>query len=247
MDLKTLIDGDKIILRNVASYVAPFFFGDPKLNSAWQGSIFFISIEEGIIGITADHVYQGYLDEKDKNQSIKCYIMQEVFDIENKLIDRNSKLDVATFTFTEIEIEKIARAVYRIEPKYWPVDPPIEGQEVIFAGYPGVDRHIRGQVVDIGCHMALHRVQSISDKDISCVFEREYMVDALGHGLPQPKQFLGGISGGPLFKLITNGIERWELVGIVYEFDQDNEILKARQTKYILPDGRIDITLLPLL
>ncbi|MGH7001955.1 MAG: hypothetical protein ACREEA_10660, partial [Stellaceae bacterium] len=77
---------------------------------------------------------------------------------------------------------------------------------------------------------------SVNDRDITCHFEREYMVAAP----PSPCDF-GGVSGAFLAAVVDrNPISHWQPAGVVYEFQPSLEILKAhRLDTNVLPTGHL--------
>lgn len=77
---------------------------------------------------------------------------------------------------------------------------------------------------------------SINNRDVSCHFDRDYMVAAP----PAPCDF-DGMSGAFLAAVVDrNGVSIWQPAGVVYEFHPDLEILKAsRLDTNLMPDGRI--------
>ena len=56
---------------------------------------------------------------------------------------------------------------------------------------------------------------------------------------------VGGVSGGPVFRVIEAFDQPeqrvyYELVGIVYEYHESWQVMRARPIRHIRPDGTID-------
>ncbi len=87
---------------------------------------------------------------------------------------------------------------------------------------------------------ALMIATSVSDRQISCQFEREYLVQAPGFQEPRPHYETGGMSGGPLFTVVERGgISRWHLGAVIKEGNASLDIVTAAPADCILKDGRL--------
>jgi len=67
--------------------------------------------------VTADHVYQGYLDAIASNSDLRCVLYDTEFNISGRFIDRSTKLDVATFEVRDDEIQQIGNRIAHEPPK----------------------------------------------------------------------------------------------------------------------------------
>ena len=91
---------------------------------------------------------------------------------------------------------------------------------------------------------------SVNEKCISIQLEREYLVPLLGGGVPPENFNFGGISGGPVIKVVETSIRTYALAGIIYQgpnttADPDQaiagfDVISACHAHYLLPDGRLD-------
>src|SRR5262245_2590798 len=63
-----------------------------------NGTLCLINTGVRHIGVTCDHVYQGYLDDRNRYNDVECQFGQNTFDPELHLIDRSplGELDLAT-------------------------------------------------------------------------------------------------------------------------------------------------------
>jgi len=80
---------------------------------------------------------------------------------------------------------------------------------------------------------------SVTDDYVASQFDRADMVDIFGTGLPPERQWLGGLSGAPLWTLVETKIFSWRLAGVIYEYSTEFEILYARRSDRLKPDGRL--------
>lgn len=246
-------------LKMVASFVAPIFWARPAPGGGVEidnGSIFFLDCGDGCFGVTAAHVITGrggYREATERDLRTVCQIYSEPFNPEERLIDLDDEVDVATFKVSRDEVRSFGRTVLTGHQSSWPPAPPQEGRGVLFAGFPGCERRLVGpREIDWGIYGACGIATSVSDRDVSCQFEREHWIDVMGKGLPPEGFKMGGVSGGPLLTIVEHkGIRSHRLAGVIYEGphpDQEEdpattfglEVLRARRADFIFPDGMID-------
>ena len=230
-------------IANIArDYTSAIYWISPKKQKINNGSIFFLDFGNGPFAVTADHVYQGYLDSKADDPSTKCQIGNIVFSPQERLIDRDTKIDVATFSVKNKEIEIDKKTVHMVDTRNWPPKPPEVGKGIFFAGYPGGYRTAqirKGVEVNFGTYFSVLVATSVKDNDIICQYERNEIINMfVDSELPYP-QNLGGLSGAPLWTLVQTNIFSWRLGGIIYQFSPDFELLYARRPDCLLADGRI--------
>ena len=253
MDLERVIDlckGDFGMesLKSVASYAAPLFWvtvgdnGEYKINN---GSIFFVDASEGLFAITANHVFEKYIEVKGSSSNIYCRIARNCFDPiaretipfepETCLIDKDPEADIATFRISEADVETVGATVLTT----WPPMVPPEGLGVAFTGYPGHERQSVGpHEISFTPFSVITMATSVSHRLISCQLEREYVVDTPGFP-KRPSSFdTGGLSGGPLLVNVEkNGIFYWRLGGVITQGNPDLEIVRASRVDHLRPDG----------
>ncbi len=242
-------DFGREMLKTVADHVAPFFFlpgpsADGKTIN--NGSVFFLDCGQGTFAVTADHVYQAYLNRKGNDPGLLCGIGDVPFAPEERLIDRDPERDIVTFRIEKEEVARAGKVVHRPSPERWPPQPPHPGQGVVFAGFPGCERRlIRGREVEFGICAAALVASSVNDRDIVCRLERENWLETFGAGLPRGNQFLGGLSGAPLWAVVEHAeATTWRLGGVISSFNEGWELLKAKHAAGILADGRLKPRLL---
>lgn len=229
------------LLQSAAHYVAPIFWGDPSSDESGSiennGSIFFLECGGPEFAVTCDHVIENWIGAKRENPSLRCQLMDLPFDPESRIIDRDPNLDLATLEISEGEVQSLDKWIYRRAQDRWPPDPPEEGKGVFFAGFPGIYRSILDDgSIEFGIYTGLGVATSVSEEKIVYQYEREHFVDVLGHGIPPEHEWLGGLSGAPLWTVTSFG---WRLAGVIYQWSTDYEFLYARRAHFIQPDGQI--------
>jgi hypothetical protein len=227
------------LLKILARSTAVLEWGDLSNDVApSHGSMSFADTGEALLGITARHVYEAYVESAARNASITCQINNVRFNPVERLISVGADCDIATFAMRPSELEKIERITIP-----WPPVIPKVGQLVLFAGLPAAARKSpQPGHVDLGYYIRFADVDSVSDRDISSKKPpNDQLLDILGKGLPPSGYDLGGMSGGPLAVVIENdSILSWRLSGIIYECHPTFEIVKAARADVIRPDGTVD-------
>ena len=245
--LERLKTGFMVEIKQAATnYAAPIFWAKRFSHSAEleanisHGSIFFLQCEGPPFAVTADHVYDAYLKRKQNDPSIACQVLDLRFDPEERLIDRDPTLDIATFRIEEREVEGMGKWIHK--PAQWPPLPPEEGKGVYTVGFPAIHRRVLGgNSIEWGVYSLLLTATTVSDGRIVCQFERGEWVDTRGFELPErpPKPSLAGLSGAPLWTLTENAAISWRLGGVVLEFQDNFELLYVRRPDCIKSDGAL--------
>ena len=223
-------------------YVAPLFWGNATSDAdlAGNGTVTFLKFEEDVIGLTCDHVVRVCLENLDEDPLIQSQVLDLAIDLPGRIIDRNPALDLATIRFTVEEVAAMDKWAHT-PVEGWPPAPPDEGRGVFYSGFPNNRVRKLGPLSwEFGVYTALGVATSVSSDTIIYQYEREYLVDSLGQGLPPANEYLGGMSGGMMWTLVTpeNGADYWRPGGMIYEWSTDFELLYARRLDSLLPDGR---------
>jgi hypothetical protein len=232
------------LLHAATNYSAPIFWANPPshgtsltLNNA---TMFFLECGGPILGITAGHVFDAFRKRREREADLVCQLGNMPFDPNEQVLDFDPRLDIATFRITEGQIERLGRWVYRCAPERWPPTPPSEGKGVFLAGFPGEERIVESaDSINFGIYTAILTATVVKEAEIVCQFQREDFVDVLGLGLPGYPQQLGGLSGAALWTLTQNDYFAWRLGGVVIEFGDASELLRARRPDCIRPDGSL--------
>ena len=257
----------EVSAKSLAQFVVPFFFGqatgDGSVNIR-NGSAFFVKTTKGVIGLTADHVI-GECLEASSEDNFLCGLfpvnftepadcLVEFESIEDRIIDRNENRDIATFWIKDDELNNLKVNVVST----WPPITPETGKGIGFCGFPSVKREIKEDIITVSkpkqreivvsfmVFPVMAIASSISEYQITYVFDWEETVKTQGFQHTPADLDLGGMSGGPaLAKLQTKeGIEYWGPAGVITEGKLnpklgDGRIFAARIDECLGPQGKI--------
>ena len=238
-------DIERVCADHIVSIIAPVMWSaspekeDELLGS--YGTAFLVQTKARQIAITADHVYRRFLDHRDE-YAAKSRINNLEFDLKDRLIDRNERLDIATFDITSLEAEKVGT---KVSYKWPPIEPAV-GMNVMFAGLPvGGKELIEKNRVIFEKTPFLTTVTSVDEWSLTCQIELAEM-RAIKGKQKIPEGFnVGGMSGGPVFALVNldSGLSDFAFVGVVS--DEGMGLFKAARADFIMEDGEIKPQYLP--
>ncbi len=231
-------------LKAVAQYAAPLFWvsaaggGERKVNN---GTMFVVDVPEGLFAMTANHVFEKYVQAKESSASIACRIGCKgwrgplgtlPFEPESRLIDRDEEADIATFRLSRSQVARIGSTPL----KAWPPLVPRAGMGVAFAGFPGHGRKSAGSPApSFAAFPVLTVATSVSHRLVSCQLER----GVHGPGFPAGAGNTGGLSGGPL--LVDDGDNGpWRLGGVITQGNTGLDIVRASRVDRLRPDGTFE-------
>jgi hypothetical protein len=222
-----------------------------------HGTAFLLERGSGPMLVTAGHVYREYLAHQREHGSLYCQVANAQFsDLTPLLIGCGNlhiplgepapEADIATFRITEDEVSRIGkRPVVAIGE--WP-QPPVVNQQVMFAGYPGHERIFVGpSQINFGFHTGMTGARNITERQITMLIQRDFLVDWTGNGVPPAGYGLGGISGSPLL-VPEYGPAGWyfRLGGVVSEAPGPRkpeevifEMVAADRAEFILSNGTL--------
>jgi hypothetical protein len=222
-----------------------------------HGSAFILDRGKGPMLVTAAHVYREYLAHQLEHGSLYCQVGNtRVKDLSRLLIACGNLYvppgepapdpDIATFRMNPAAVGRV-RKVPVMAVGDWPAPPAVK-QNVMFAGYPGHERiFVSPSEIDFGFHTGMTGARTITERHITMLIEREFLVDWTGHGVPPAGYGLGGMSGAPL--LVPEFRESgwyFRLGGVVSEAPGPRapeevllEMVIADRAEFIEPDGTI--------
>lgn len=217
---------------------APFWWYDPARPDRTiikGGTICFVHTGERLLGITAAHVHGACVDELRKNPAPGCQIGGHTFEPEKHLLSLDERVDLATYSLSEIQV-----AAARADVHYAPVWPPLINEEDvhIIGGWPwvlSVDGH--GDSTHYFLNFA-GKLSGTSDRHIGFATHTSTSVPWGGHAI-RPGTNLGGMSGGPLYRVTERGLSTMTLVGITYEYQPSFELALARPLSLVNADGSV--------
>lgn len=207
-----------------------------------NGTLCYVNTGTRHIGITADHVYAGYLADKVTYEGVECQFGGSTVNPEVRLIARSETYDLATFDVPEVFASASLRRVYHHNALHWPPNPIQTDEVVLHGGFPQVLRHPRTKEVDFPFQWFATRVNSATDQRISLDPSISNM-HWPGHEGEKINDQFHGQSGGPVYRVIDADpergevVDRLELVGIIY--NRVMELVLARPADLINADGSI--------
>jgi hypothetical protein len=226
----------------IASCCVPLYWwrtaGDDALAILGNGTVTLVQTPARTIGITANHVVTGCLEAFDTATVVVQIADASLHDLRARLISRSDELDLATFDLSGLVCRFGKGWVSKAPLQAWPPVPPQEGRGILIGGYPGIAREvIAPRNVCFGIFTGLCIARTVSDDQISCLFERDYLTD---QGDLLPNTNLGGISGGPLITVLESSsfLVSYRLGGIVSEASAELEKVFAKRADFIADDGR---------
>lgn len=123
-------------------------------------------------------------------------------------------------------------------PPAWPTLGVGLSETLICGGYPGSLRIEHEVTADIPFQWFALAPISVTLENIKLHIDLENFHQPLGcERIPNLE--LGGMSGGPVFRVVSTPIERLELVGFIYECQPSLSLVYARPAHYISDQGQI--------
>lgn len=222
----------------VHRYVRPLLFGDapPFSNESLtvNGAITFVKTHKRCFGITNYHVLKHFREMKALRAKVHCQLDEMIFNPDERLIDEDISLDIATVHISESEIASIGATAF--SPVHWPPSEPSIGEFAVSVGYPGwlryLDSPLQIAVTYIG---VASPITSVDDARIELEFSRQYWITEVGSIDPSTIKNFGGFSGSGLFVMRLAA----ELVGIVFGYWPTYDLLHCTRTDLIEADGTI--------
>lgn len=228
------------IEKAAKEFTAPFFWYDSEQDIGSRtlggGTICFIRTPDRLIGVTAAHVHRACLSAVTANPEFSCQVGGHSFRPEDRLIDIDDHLDLATYNISEVQVP--AAGAHTYEPATWPpaLHDPIE--YALAGGWPW---RLTSEAPGVSNHQFLHfigRFNVTSQFNIGMATFRTGSIP-WGRSVLQRGTNIGGMSGGPLYSFSLNTLVPLRMVGVIYEFGLDTEQILGRPLSRINPDGSL--------
>lgn len=205
--------------------------GESVLHS---GTVTFVNTGSRVIAVSANHVYEQYLKDKAADPSLKCQFGSVTVEPERYVIDSDKNLDLVTFDLPVV-LRTATGATVHNSPAWSPGNLAVS-QLVILGGYPGNRRSEHSRTLDSDFVTFTSRIVQSSDDHASVQLNISESHWPQGERLSNSPD-LGGMSGGPVFRLVTEPLESLEFAGVVYEAHQTYELVFCRHASTIRSDG----------
>jgi hypothetical protein len=212
---------------------------------------FFLRFEQGIIGVTANHVIDAYLRALATNPNIVCQLKHSPpFDLVAAIIARDAARDVATFAVSEALLSHIDAIPLDCRGS-WPPPEPQNLWLLSVCGFPESMRITRAdRTAEFRAWGALAAVESVTRDEILITYDPAIVKSASWALHLPPLGFnLSGCSGGPvLVHGIRNNIHRWFAVGLIADGPKGQgkkgeaaefDMIRLRRIDIVQPDGTI--------
>ncbi len=244
MDVNTRVSLDRMeragylpALRSIVkSACAPFWWHD-NYRIQHNGTVCFLQTPKRLIAVTARHVFDKYRRAKIEQPEIRCQFGGTTTEPEAHLIAESEYLDLATFDVSPVVVAASGASSHA--PLTWPTREVSVGEVLLYDGYPGSLRVEHEVTADLPFQWFAAAPISVTPENVKLHIDLENFHQPL-RGANIPNVELGGISGGPVFRLVSAPIERLELVAFIYESQPSLSLIYARPSHYIAEDGRID-------
>lgn len=231
------------LLKWILNYVAPVFFvtgRPPQGNLVINATVSFVNCGK-FIAVINNHVLEAFENLKESNPHAQLQFSHLIIPVEDRLICRNKKLDLATFQITDKELRIIQKQA--ISPSKWPPDRPIVDDIILFSGYPNIySRKVNSRGCLFEAVPILELIKSVSEKYITVWFDRNNWKKYLGYRELSELTSLGGFSGAATFIPSKSQIMRPELVGFLSECAPNLDIVLIRHADFITSEGIIKDT-----
>ena len=222
------------------SFCCPFWWHGTSKNGSYgvlhNGTVCFVDTGTRTIAITAAHVYRQYLKDKATDAAIVCQFGGITVQPAEKLIDCDDRLDLATFDTSDVVAAASGASVH--VPNSWPTSSIREGDAIMFGGFPGVLRSEGADVLNTPFQSFAGAATNVGSDNIGLTLDLPNLYWPQNHG-GLFNAHLGGLSGGPVFRVISTPIERLELAAIIYEYQTSYELMLVRPLTLIEPDGHL--------
>jgi hypothetical protein len=212
---------------------------------------FFLRFDEGVIGVTSNHVVSAFESALDANPSTVCQLRESpAFDLPAAIIARDAARDIATFAVSKALLSQIDAIALDCRES-WPPPEPQRLWLLSACGFPESMRITKAdRTAEFRAWGALAAVESVTRDEILITYDPARVKPAAWAPYLPPLGFnLSGCSGGPvLVHGIRNGLLRWFPVGLIHEGPRGEkkqglatefDLIRLRRIDVIQPDGTI--------
>jgi hypothetical protein len=184
----------------------------------YGGTCFFLRFACGVLGVTANHVVEALRMTVADHPNMVCQIRtSKPIDLEDLIVDRCDRLDIATFRVPDQLVEAIGVTALDCRGE-WPPPEPVAGRVVTFCGFPEAERTTPepGVQADFLCG-GLAIIDGVTKRDVIVTYDPNRDVPAPWAPWKRPLGYnMSGCSGGPVLSHGTrNGLQRWYPVAMI--------------------------------
>lgn len=214
-----------------------------------NGTITYAATGQRELGVSNDHVYNQYLKHRDEHPDVEAQFGGSTIYPEQRLINRNKDLDLATFDVPKLFLQSNpASGKVHHRPPGWAPSPLKAGELVIYGGYPGALKEPDTGKIVWPFQSFTWWATEVTETNIVLHVDFPNLLWP-GHEEEKMNENLGGISGGPVFRVIEHANPdtkkvvkvNFELVGIIYEYIEMVQAVRAVHIRHVLADGSLNL------
>jgi trypsin-like peptidase len=226
-------------------FAKPLLFGEypsrQRPSRINNGTASLLRLDCGPVAVTCHHVIDYYRERLKSGERCLFQIAGCRFDPLDQLISESSAVDLAVLRLTQEQADKVltwgSLPSQFYTPVSWPPPSPLEGDDVLFSGYPGKWRTTQDyDSVQFASYTGGHRVTAVGTRSFISEVDQEHSAKTIYLGGLNDLTEFGGMSGGPVFVLRKLNLE---FVGIVREYSPDREAFHFTHAGLIDSDGNI--------
>ncbi len=231
-------------LRSAAKEsTSPYYWYDSRAEQGARmlggGTMCVVDTGERLIGVTNQHIHSQALAAW-VDPDLALQVGSHSFDPTARLIDVDGSVDLATCALSDVQI-----AAMRVFPHHalqWPPPQPALGDLLLVGGWPW-------RMVEEDVHKSHHdflnfigRANVVSERHVGMRTYTSSSVPWGGRALP-PGTNLGGMSGGPVYRIDLDSMVPLTFVGIIYEYSPGFEQVFSVPLRRVRADGSIERSL----
>jgi hypothetical protein len=222
---------------------APLWWDEPEETAGRtrkSGTVCFVHTGARLVGVTAEHIHSAISSRLREGKTFSCQLGAHSFEPDRYLIDLDKKLDLATYRISDVQLNAVGADMH--DAPTWP--PDLSGADVYKDLYM-VGGYIWSLSADKPAsrvHQFLHylaRLTSVTPTTIAIHTKTSDSVPWGNTALP-PGTNLGGMSGGPIYRYCETGLSHLSLVGVVFGYHKEFEVVYGRPLSLVNPDGTIN-------
>jgi len=235
-------------LRDIAQYVLPLFvFAAGTSRQAQCATGVMVEREIGVFLVTARHVIEPVLALGEAGRLQVGRTPLVLRDVHQRAVSMGVETDLATVPISGEEVSRIGGKVlagHRVATK-----DVLLHEYVVVIGFPGVTKeYVSDRMLTLTRNEWAAVVRTVEHDQFSLRIDPDTYENETNEPNPSELLDLGGVSGAPVFSLITGAPHmtirpRAKLVGFVYEglaWGTLEQKLFALKANVLLPDGTIE-------
>jgi hypothetical protein len=199
------------------------------------GTVCFVDTGTARLGITAAHIHREVMSHKERDPAFWCQLGGHMFDPGGHLVDIDDELDLAVYSVSDVMLGGIGASMHHAPE--WP--PTVAEQDVVLVcGFPW---SLSESEIATGIHKFLWfacRPQKSGESQLGALSFTSTSI-AVGAIALAPGTNLGGMSGGPVYRLREAPLSQLVLTGIIHQYQPSYELFLIRPLSVVNPDGML--------